>query len=101
MQTDLTAAGVKVQLVPTTQNDFVVHYISDTASSQRGLWDISLLSWTPGWFGVNGGAVLQPMPDGPKYGPNSVVYGDVNHPTTNTFDHQTLSWPSSERARRA
>jgi ABC-type transport system substrate-binding protein len=99
MQTDLTAAGVKVQLVPTTQNDFVVHYISDPASSQRGLWDISLLSWTPDWFGVNGRAVLQPMTDGPNYGPNSVDYGDYNSPTTNALVQQALSLPSSEEAK--
>jgi ABC-type transport system substrate-binding protein len=99
MQTDLTAAGVKVQLVPTTKNDFVVHYISDPASSQRGLWDITLLSWVPDWFGVNGRAVLQPMTDGPNYGPNSVDYGDYNSPTTNTLVQQALSLPSSEEAK--
>jgi hypothetical protein len=99
MLTDLTAAGVNVQLVPTTQNDFVVHYISDPASSQRGLWDISLLSWTPDWFGVNGRAVLQPMTDGPNYGPNSVDYGDYNSPTTNALVQQALSLPSSEEAK--
>jgi peptide/nickel transport system substrate-binding protein len=99
MQTDLTAAGVKVQLVPTTKNDFVVHYISDPASSQRGLWDITLLSWVPDWFGVNGRAVLQPMTDGPNYGPNSVDYGDYNSPTTNALVQQALSLPSSEEAK--
>ena len=99
MQADLTAAGVKVQLVPTTKNDFVVHYISDPVSSQRGLWDITLLSWVPDWFGVNGRAVLQPMTDGPNYGPNSVDYGDYNSPITNALVQQALALPSSEEAK--
>ncbi|MCW2599261.1 MAG: transporter substrate-binding protein [Frankiales bacterium] len=99
MQADLTAAGVKVQMVPTTQNDFVVHYISDPASSQRGLWDITLLSWVPDWFGINGRAVLQPMTDGPNYGPNSVDYGDYNSPVTNGLVAQALSLPVSQAAK--
>lgn len=99
MQSDLTAAGVKVKLVPTTQNDFVVHYISDPTSSQRGLWDISLLAWVPDWFGINGRAVLQPMTDGPNYGPNSVDYGDYNSPTTNSLVRQALALPVTQAAK--
>jgi ABC-type transport system substrate-binding protein len=99
IQADLQAAGVKVQMLPTTQNDFVVHYISDPTSSQRGLWDISLLSWVPDWFGINGRAVLQPMTDGPNYGANSVDYGDYNSPTTNALVAQALSLPVSEAAK--
>ncbi|MDT5302418.1 MAG: peptide/nickel transport system substrate-binding protein [Mycobacterium sp.] len=99
MQADLQAAGVTVQLVSATQTDFTVRYISDPTSGQRGLWDIALLSWVPDWFGNNGRAVLQPMTDGPNYGPNSVDYGDYNSPITNGLVEQALSLPSSEQAK--
>jgi peptide/nickel transport system substrate-binding protein len=99
MQTDLTAAGVKVEMVPATKSDFTVHYISDPASGKRGLWDITLLSWVPDWFGINGRAVLQPMTDGPNYGPNSVDYGAYNSPITNGLVQQALALPSSEQAK--
>jgi peptide/nickel transport system substrate-binding protein len=90
---------VTVQLVSATQTDFTVRYISDPTSGQRGLWDIALLSWVPDWFGNNGRAVLQPMTDGPNYGPNSVDYGDYNSPITNGLVEQALSLPSSEQAK--
>jgi peptide/nickel transport system substrate-binding protein len=99
IQTDLTAAGVKVVMVPATKSDFTVHYISDPTSGQRGLWDITLLSWVPDWFGINGRSVLQPMTDGPNYGPNSVDYGDYNSPTTNALVQQALALPSSQEAK--
>jgi peptide/nickel transport system substrate-binding protein len=99
IQADLAAAGVKVKMIPATQTDFTVRYISDPSSGQRGLWDIALLFWIPDWFGTNGRAVLQPMTDGPNYGPNSVDYGDYNSPITNGLVQQALSLPSSESAK--
>jgi peptide/nickel transport system substrate-binding protein len=63
------------------------------------LWDIALLSWVPDWFGNNGRAVLQPMTDGPNYGPNSVDYGDYNSPITNGLIEQALSLPSSQQSK--
>jgi peptide/nickel transport system substrate-binding protein len=96
IQADLEAAGIKVQMISATQTDFTVRYLSDPTSSQRGTWDIALLSWVPDWFGINGRAVLQPMTDGTNYGPNSVDYGDYNSPVTNNLIKQALALPSSQ-----
>jgi ABC-type transport system substrate-binding protein len=96
IQADLEAAGIKVQMISATQTDFTVRYLSDPTSSQRGTWDIALLSWVPDWFGNNGRAVLQPMTDGTNYGPNSVDYGDYNSPVTNNLIKQALALPSSQ-----
>jgi ABC-type transport system substrate-binding protein len=98
MQADLTAAGVKVQMVSATQTDFTINYISSPSAGQRGLWDIALLFWVPDWFGINGRAVLAPMTDGTNYGPNSVDYGDYNSPVTNQLIKQALSQPSTASA---
>jgi ABC-type transport system substrate-binding protein len=99
MQADLTAAGVKVQMISATQTDFTINYISSPSAGQRGLWDIALLFWVPDWFGINGRAVLAPMTDGTNYGPNSVDYGDYNSPVTNQLIKQALSQPSTASAK--
>jgi ABC-type transport system substrate-binding protein len=99
MQSELEAAGVKVQMIAATQTDFTVNYISDPQSGQRGVWDIALLFWVPDWFGVNGRSVLEPMTDGQNYGANSVDYGDYNSPITENFVQQALTQPSSATAK--
>jgi peptide/nickel transport system substrate-binding protein len=99
IQADLTAAGVKVQMISATQTDFTVNYISSPSAGQRGLWDIALLFWVPDWFGINGRAVLAPMTDGSNYGPNSVDYGDYNSPVTNGLIKEALSQPSTASAK--
>jgi peptide/nickel transport system substrate-binding protein len=99
LQADLTAAGVKVQMISATQTDFTINYISSPSAGQRGLWDISLLFWVPDWFGINGRAVLAPMTDGTNYGPNSVDYGDYNSPVTNQLIKEALSQPSTDTAK--
>ncbi len=99
MQAELQAAGVKVQMVAATQTDFMVNYLSDPQSAQRGIWDIALLFWVPDWFGVNGRSVLEPMTDGTNYGPASVDYGDYNSPITENFVQQALTQPSTATAK--
>jgi peptide/nickel transport system substrate-binding protein len=96
IQADLKAAGINAQMISATQTDFSVRYLSDPSSSKRGTWDMALLFWVPDWFGINGRAVLQPMTDGPNYGPNSVDYGDYNSPITNSLVKQALGLPSSQ-----
>lgn len=96
MQADLQSAGVNVQMVSATQTDFQLNYISNPANSARGLWDIALLIWVPDWFGINGRAVLEPMTDGPNYGPSTVDYGDYNSPVTNRLVRQALATPGSQ-----
>ena len=98
MQSDLQAAGVKVQMISATQTDFTINYISSPQSGQRGVWDIALLFWVPDWFGINGRSVLEPMTDGTNYGPNSVDYGDYNSPVTDNLVQQALTQPSTDTA---
>jgi ABC-type transport system substrate-binding protein len=90
MQSDLQAAGVHVQMVPATLNDFI-DTISDPSDGARGTWDIALLFWVPDWFGINGRSVLEPMTDGSHYGPNSVDYGDYNSTVTDNLIDEALT----------
>ncbi len=90
MQSDLQAAGVHVQMVPATLNDFI-DTISDPSDGARGTWDIALLFWVPDWFGINGRSVLEPMTDGSHYGPNSVDYGDYNSTVTDNLINEALT----------
>jgi ABC-type transport system substrate-binding protein len=94
MQSDLQSAGVQVQMVPATLNDFI-DTISTPSDGKRGTWDIALLFWVPDWFGINGRSVLEPMTDGSHYGPNSVDYGDYNNPVTDNLIQKALTQPPS------
>jgi peptide/nickel transport system substrate-binding protein len=95
MQSDLQAAGVHVQMVPATLNDFI-DTISDPSDGARGTWDIALLFWVPDWFGINGRSVLEPMTDGSHYGPNSVDYGDYNSTVTDNLINEALTQPPAD-----
>jgi peptide/nickel transport system substrate-binding protein len=90
MQSDLQAAGVHVQMVPATLNDFI-NTISTPSDGARGTWDLALLFWVPDWFGINGRSVLEPMTDGSHYGPNSVDYGDYNSSVTDNLIQEALT----------
>jgi peptide/nickel transport system substrate-binding protein len=96
IQSDLQAAGVKVQMIPETRSDVYGRYLANPANGARGAWDISLLSWTPDWFGNNGRSTLQPMTDGANYGPNSVDYGDYNSPVVNKLIAKASSLSASQ-----
>jgi ABC-type transport system substrate-binding protein len=97
MQSDLQAAGVHVQMVPATLNDFI-DTISDPSDGARGTWDIALLFWVPDWFGINGRSVLEPMTDGSHYGPNSVDYGDYNSTVTDSLINEALTQAPADTA---
>ena len=98
IESGLEASGVKVQMISATQTQFSDNYLGPSDSA-RGVWDIALLSWVPDWFGINGRSVLEPMTDGPGYGPASVDYGDYNSPVTNNLVHEALTQPSTATAK--
>jgi ABC-type transport system substrate-binding protein len=98
IQSDMKAAGVNVQLVPATQTNFGDKYIGSPSSSAAGVWDLALTGWVPDWFGDNGRSVLEPMTDGPDYGPETVDYADYNSPIVNGLVKKALSLPASKEA---
>jgi ABC-type transport system substrate-binding protein len=98
IQSDLKAAGVTVQLVPATQTNFNDKYVGSPSSARSGVWDLALSEWVPDWFGDNGRSVLEPMTDGPHYGPETVDYADYNSPVVNKLVAKALSLPASDEA---
>jgi peptide/nickel transport system substrate-binding protein len=98
IQSDLQAAGVTVQMIPATRSDVYGRYLANPANGKTGAWDVSLLSWTPDWFGNNGRSTLQPMTDGANYGPNSVDYGDYDNTVVNKLIDKASSLSASQTA---
>jgi ABC-type transport system substrate-binding protein len=98
IQSDLKAAGVTVELVPATQQNFNDKYVGSPSSARSGVWDLALTEWVPDWFGDNGRSVLEPMTDGPDYGPETVDYADYNSPVVNSLVAKALSLPASDEA---
>ncbi|MCU1493376.1 MAG: oligopeptide transporter periplasmic oligopeptide-binding protein OppA [Acidimicrobiaceae bacterium] len=98
IQNSLAKAGFKIQLEPATQTNFNDKYVGNPAGARTGLWDLAIDMWVPDWFGNNGRSVLEPMTDGPGYGPQTVDYADYNSPKVNSLVAQALSLPAADQA---
>lgn len=97
----LKRAGIKVDLVAATGDDFYTKYLENPSATKRGVWDIATPGWIPDWAGNNGRSVIEPLFDGRTYGPNSNDYGGYNSETVNKAIDKALSSSSEKVANKA
>jgi peptide/nickel transport system substrate-binding protein len=83
VQADLAKIGVKVKGVPVPNADFYVKYLIVPQVAHRGVWDVSLSSWGPDWYGDAALSMFAPLFDGRVLPPTSSNFGLFNDPAVN------------------
>jgi ABC-type transport system substrate-binding protein len=95
---NLKACGIQTKLVSTTPDDFYGKFLSATAPSKEGKWDIAAPGWVADWPGNNPRAFLVPLFDGRTCGEGSTNYGCYNSPVTNKLIDQALKAKTQQEA---
>jgi peptide/nickel transport system substrate-binding protein len=107
VQADLAKIGVKVKGVGVPNADFYVKYLIVPEVAQRGVWDVSLTSWGPDWYGDAALSMFAPLFDGRVLPPTSSNFGLFNDPAVNSLidraktaashDESTALWTQADR----
>jgi ABC-type transport system substrate-binding protein len=95
---NLKACGIQTKLQSTTPDDFYGKFLSSTAASKEGKWDIAAPGWSADWPGNNPRTYLVPLFDGRTCGEGSTNYGCYNSPTTNNLIDQALKAKTEQEA---
>lgn len=99
IQQDLSAAGITVVGVPSPNADFYVKYLQVPTVARRGVWDLSLASWGPDWYGNAALSFFNPLFSGqPSYPPVGSNFGLYNDPTTNSLVQQAIAASTLDQA---
>lgn len=107
VQADLEKVGVKVKGVGVPNADFYVRYLIVPNVARRGVWDLSLASWGPDWYGDAALSFFAPLFDGRILPPQSSNFGLFNDPTVNdlidrakaatSHDKSSALWAEADR----
>jgi peptide/nickel transport system substrate-binding protein len=84
IQQDLSKVGVKVQGISSTNQDFVVKYVTVPTVARRGVWDLALSGWSPDWYGNAALSFFNPLFSGsPSFPPSGSNIGFYESAATN------------------
>jgi peptide/nickel transport system substrate-binding protein len=101
LQSDLAKIGVKVTGVGVPDADFYTKYLEVPSAAQRGVWDLSLASWGPDWYGDAATSFLKPLFSGPSsYPPSGSDFGFYNDPATTSLINRAAAQASPAAAAR-
>jgi peptide/nickel transport system substrate-binding protein len=95
---NLKACGIPTKLQSTTPDDFYGKFLSSTAPSKEGKWDIAGPGWVADWPGNNPRSFLVPLFDGRTCGEGSTNYGCYNSEVTNKLIDQALAAKNVQEA---
>ena len=86
LQADLAAVGVQVTGLGVPTADFYTKYLEVPSVAHRGVWDISLVGWGPGWYPNGAVSFFRPLYSGPpSYPPVGSNFGFYNNPAVNAM----------------
>jgi len=86
MQADLGKIGVRLTGVGVPQADFYTKYLEVPTVARRGVWDLSLASWGPDWYGDAATSFFEPQFSGPSsYPPSGSDFGFYNDPSVTSL----------------
>jgi peptide/nickel transport system substrate-binding protein len=91
IQADLGKIGVTVKGVGVPNADFYVKYLIVPSVARHGVWDLSLTSWGPDWYGDSALSMFAPLFDGRVLPPTSSDFGLFNDPAVNSLIDQAKS----------
>jgi peptide/nickel transport system substrate-binding protein len=99
IQADLGAVGVHVVGVGVPNADFYTKYLQKPDTGKSGVWDLSLASWSPDWYGDSAKSFFFPLFDGRVLPPASSNFGLFNDPAlTPIIDGANTAANSSDAA---
>jgi peptide/nickel transport system substrate-binding protein len=95
---NLKACGIQTKLQSTTPDDFYGKFLSSSAASKEGKWDIAAPGWSADWPGNNPRTYFVPLFDGRVCGEGSTNYGCYNSPVANSLIDKALSAKTEQEA---
>jgi ABC-type transport system substrate-binding protein len=95
---NLKGCGIPTKLESTTPDDFYGKFLSSTAASKEGKWDIAGPGWSADWPGNNPRTYFVPLFDGRTCGEGSTNYGCYDSPVTNKLIDQALAAKTQDEA---
>ncbi len=98
LQADLKKAGINLQLVPSTANNFYTDYLQNPASTKAGKWDLAAPGWGPDWQGNAAFSFFGPLLDGRTCGQGSTNYGCYDSKKVQDLMDQALKAKTADEA---
>jgi peptide/nickel transport system substrate-binding protein len=99
LQNDLSQVGVNLSGVSVPDADFFTKYMEVPAVAKRGVWDMSLTSWGPDWYGNAALSFLGPLFSGkPSFAPQGSNFGYYDDPKTDALVTQASNAKSLSAA---
>jgi peptide/nickel transport system substrate-binding protein len=99
MQADLGKIGVKLTGVGVPEADFYTKYLEVPTVARRGVWDLSLASWGPDWYGDAATSFFEPLFTGPSsYPPSGSNFGFYDNPSVTSLINQAAAQGSATAA---
>lgn len=99
LQQDLSAVGIKVVGVTSTNADFYTKYLEVPSVAKRGVWDIAIAGWAPDWYGNSALSFFGPLFSGkPSFPPVGSNFGFFNDSKVNSLIQQASSATSESAA---
>jgi peptide/nickel transport system substrate-binding protein len=99
LQSDLSAAGIKITGLGVPDADFYVKYLEVPSVAKSGTWDLSLAGWGPDWYGDAATSFFKPLFYGPTaYPPSGSNFGFYSNPTVTSLISKAASQASASTA---
>jgi ABC-type transport system substrate-binding protein len=100
LEQELSAAGVKVKLLGTSNADFYTKYLQSKTSAKDGTWDLAIAGWGPDWYGDAAASFFLPLFSGEQSYPwnGGSNFGLYNSDATNALIDQAQKAKTPEAA---
>jgi peptide/nickel transport system substrate-binding protein len=85
LQQDLQKAGITLQAVTASNQDFLTKYLMVPGQAKSGVWDMAIAGWGPDWYGDSALSFFGPLFNGKDaYPPNGSNFGFYENPAVDT-----------------
>ncbi|HEY7143811.1 MAG TPA: ABC transporter substrate-binding protein, partial [Streptosporangiaceae bacterium] len=99
LQADLGKVGIKLTALGVPDADFYTKYLEVPNQAKSGVWDLSLASWGPDWYGDAATSFFKPLFFGaPSYPPQGSNFGFYNNASVNALVNKASSQASASAA---
>jgi len=98
IQTDLEAAGIKVEPVSVNPSDYFRNFLGQTSVAKAGKWDVALLNFTPDWEGAAQRSMFSQLLDGRGIGAVTANVGNYNNDAVNKLADAAVAATSQNDA---
>jgi len=100
LEQELSAAGVKVKLLGTSNADFYTKYLQSKTAAKDGTFDIAIAGWGPDWYGDAAASFFLPLFSGEQSYPwnGGSNFGLYNSDATNALIDQAQKAKTPQEA---